>query len=76
LTQELGGQLEAFYFAFGEYDVYAIVDLPDSKTAAAVTLAINQTGAVHVKTTVILEPEDVDEAARMTVQYRPPGGKG
>jgi uncharacterized protein with GYD domain len=76
LTQELGGELETFYYAFGESDVYAIVDFPDGITAAAVTLAINQTGAVHVKTTVLLTPEEVDEAAQMTVRYRRPGGTG
>jgi len=73
LTQELGGELETFYYAFGESDVHAIVDLPNHLTAAAVTLAINQTGAVNVRTTVLLSAEEVDEAAQLTVNYRPPG---
>lgn len=73
LVHELGGELEAFYYAFGESDVYSIVDLPDHVTAAAVTLGINKTGAVGVRTTVLLTPEQVDEAAQMTVAYRAPG---
>ncbi|MFV1979883.1 MAG: GYD domain-containing protein [Rhodothermia bacterium] len=73
LVRELGGELESFYYAFGESDVYAIVDLPDTITVAAVTLAINQTGAASVRTTVLLSAEDVDEAAQMTVGYRAPG---
>ena len=31
-----GGSLESFYLAFGDFDVVAIVELPDDATAAAV----------------------------------------
>ena len=31
----LGGQVEAFYYAFGGEDLYAIVDLPDNTRCAA-----------------------------------------
>ena len=34
----LGGRLEAFYFAFGDTDVFAIADAPDNMSAAAVSL--------------------------------------
>ncbi len=30
LVEGLGGKMEALYFAFGETDVFAIADLPDS----------------------------------------------
>ncbi|MGA8295653.1 MAG: GYD domain-containing protein, partial [Acidimicrobiales bacterium] len=30
----VGGTLESFYFAFGETDVVAIIDVPDNITAA------------------------------------------
>ena len=43
-------------------------------TAAAVTLAVNATGAVHAKTIVLLTPEEVDAAAKQSVSYTPPGG--
>ena len=36
LADSLGGKLESFYWMFGEYDGFAVVDLPDSVTAAAV----------------------------------------
>ncbi len=26
---EMGGKMEAFYYAFGDHDVYAIFELPD-----------------------------------------------
>jgi uncharacterized protein with GYD domain len=45
-VKSLRGTVDAFYYAFGTSDVYLIVDLPDAVTAAAVSLAINATGAV------------------------------
>jgi uncharacterized protein with GYD domain len=74
VTQGLGGSLEAFYFAFGEADVYVIADLPDSASAAAVSMAVNAAGAVSLQTVPLLEPSEIDEAAKKSVDYRPPGG--
>ena len=71
--KSLGGRLEAFYFAFGATDVFAIVEMPDNVSAAAVSLAITASGAVTLKTTVLLTPEEMDQATKKTVSYRPPG---
>ena len=68
-----GGKVEAFYFAFGQSDAIVIVDLPDNVSAAAVSLAINASGAVTTKTTVLLTPGEIDEAAKKSVSYRAPG---
>lgn len=73
MIAEMGGKLEVFYFAFGDYDVYAIAELPDSATAAALSLTINASGLVTTTATVLLTPGEVDKAAKMTVHYRPPG---
>jgi uncharacterized protein with GYD domain len=73
LTEQAGGKLESFYFALGESDVYVIADLPDAKTAAAVSLAVNAAGAAHLRTVVLLTPEEMDAAAKQAVDYRPPG---
>ena len=69
----VGGSLESFYFAFGDDDVYTIVELPDHTTAAAVALAVNASGAVNLRTVVLLSPEEIDAAAQQTVGYAPPG---
>jgi uncharacterized protein with GYD domain len=74
LAQDMGGSLEAFYFAFGEDDFVVIVDVPSHVDAAAVALTINATGAVRARTTLLMAPEDIDAATRQTVTYRPPGG--
>jgi uncharacterized protein with GYD domain len=73
LVADLGGTLDAFYFSFGEDDVYVIADLPDNTTAAAVSLAVGASGAVRIKTAVLLTPEEVDRAVHTTVAYRAPG---
>jgi uncharacterized protein with GYD domain len=73
LAESVGGRLENFYFAFGDRDVHTVVDLPDNESAAAVALTVNASGAVTVRTTVLLTPEEVDAAAKRSVDYRPPG---
>ncbi len=73
LTKGLGGTLEAFYYAFGDDDVFAIMDLPDNVSATAASLVINAAGAAKVKMTVLLTPEEVDQATKKTVDYSPPG---
>jgi len=73
LVADIGGSIEAFYFAFGDTDVYVIADLPDNTNAAAVALAVGSSGAVNIKTTVLLTPEEVDRASKISVAYRPPG---
>ena len=73
LITEMGGTLEAFYYAYGENDFYIIFDMPDSASATAIALAVAAGGAVSGNITVLITPEEVDEATRKTVNYRPPG---
>ena len=69
-----GGRLETMYFAFGDTDAFVICDLPNNVAAAALALAVNQAGLAATSTVVLLTPEEVDEATKKSVQYRPPGG--
>jgi uncharacterized protein with GYD domain len=73
LIGSVGGKLESFHFAFGEADVYAICELPSDEAALALALSINQSGFTNIRTVVLLTPEQVDAAANMAPQYRPPG---
>src|SRR5690242_13947480 len=59
-----GGTLEAFYFAFGDTDAFVIIDAPDHAAVSAASLAINASGSVRTKTTVLLTPEEIDAAAK------------
>ncbi len=69
----MGGTVEAFYFAFGDEDVFIIGDLPDNVTAAALAIKVNAAGVTTCKITVLLTPQEVDEAVTKTGTYRPPG---
>lgn len=73
LYKSLGGTIEAIYFAFGDRDGYIIGDLPDHASAVALALTVTATGTVTIKTTVLLTPEQLDEAAKKHPSYRPPG---
>lgn len=73
MVEDLGGTLEACYFAFGEHDVYLIVDLPSHVDAAAISLAINSSGAAAMRTVVLITPAEIDAAVARGVAYRPPG---
>lgn len=73
VAESVGGSLESFYFGFGDDDVYLIFDAPDNVTAAAASLAVNASGAVQARTVALLTPEDMDAAAKKSVDYRPPG---
>jgi uncharacterized protein with GYD domain len=72
-AESAGGKLESLYFAFGGVDVFAVMELPDNVTAAAVALTANQRGAVSAKTIVLMTPEEMDKAAQKAISYRAPG---
>jgi uncharacterized protein with GYD domain len=74
-VKSLGGRLEAFYFTYGVRDAITIVELPDGVSALALSLAVSASGSVSFKTTPLITPEEMDQAAKKTVGYRPPGGK-
>jgi len=73
LVGSMGGTVETFYYAFGETDLYVIADLPDNESMTAVALMVAASGAIKIKTTVLITPEEVDEAAKKTPIYSPPG---
>jgi uncharacterized protein with GYD domain len=71
--KSVGGRVEAFYFAFGEHDAYLILDVPDHASMAAASMTIGASGAVRIRTAVLLTPEEVDQAAKKGTTYQPPG---
>jgi uncharacterized protein with GYD domain len=73
LIEALGGSVEAYYFAFGEWDLYTVMDLPNDESAAAISVAIGEAGAATAEITKLLTPDQVDAAFAVNVGYRPPG---
>jgi uncharacterized protein with GYD domain len=73
LAKSVGGKLVAYYFAFGEYDGFAIIEGVENVDAAAAAFTASASGAVRTKTTVLLTPDEVDRATRKNSVYRAPG---
>jgi uncharacterized protein with GYD domain len=73
MAKGLGGSLESFYFAFGATDAYVVLDLPDNTAAAAASIAVNAAGGATSEVVVLLTPEEIDAASKLSVEYRPPG---
>ena len=73
LVESLGGKTDCFYFAFGKSDAVAILDFPDGVSAAAASLAVSASGAVTTRLTVLLTPEEIDQATKKSAKYTPPG---
>ena len=73
LFGSVGGKVEAFYYAFGDTDLFVIADAPDNVTAAALSLIVNAAGTATAKVTVLLTAEEIDAATKKTATYRPPG---
>ena len=73
LIESLGGTLESLYYAFGKTDVMAIVDMPDNTAAAAGSLTLASSGVVTSRITVLITPEEIDQAVKTSGSYTPPG---
>ena len=58
-----GGRLEGFWYSFGEQDGFALVDLPDTVSAAAASAAVAATGSFRkLETTVLVTVDEMIEA--------------
>jgi uncharacterized protein with GYD domain len=74
-VERLGGKLHGLWLSFGEFDVVAIMELPDNVTAAAVAMAIGASGAVSAyrSTPLITAAESMDAMRKAgSVGYQPP----
>ena len=70
--RKVSGSLESFYFGFGNTDAYVVLDLPDNRSAAAASIAVSATGGAASEV-VAFDAEEIDEASKLSVTYRPPG---
>ena len=75
VAKRLGGTVDNQWMSLGEYDIVAVINMPDSVSAAAFALAVSAGGACRaVKTTSLLSVEEGIAAMRKaaTAEYRPP----
>jgi len=73
MVEGLGGEVEAFYYAMGEDDLYIILTLPSNADMTAVSMAVASSGGARFNTVMLLSPDEIDEASEKAVNYRPPG---
>ena len=74
-VEQLGGKITHGWFAFGEYDLVAIVEMPGNVEAAAFSLAAAAGGAVRaIKTTPLLTAAEGVEALKKAAKsgYKAP----
>jgi uncharacterized protein with GYD domain len=74
----MGGSLESIYWMFGSHDGLAICEVPDSVSAAAVSIAVTSSGSFsRNETRELLSQEQLGQAlqrAAVTAQgFQPPG---
>jgi uncharacterized protein with GYD domain len=77
-VEKMGGRVEGFWFAFGEYDTVEIIQLPDNVSAAGFSMAVSAGGALKaIKTTPLITMEEGVAAMRKATETgcRPPSSK-
>ncbi len=76
VAERLGGTLQDTWLSFGEYDVVAIVEMPDNVSAAAFAMAAAAGGALrNVKTTPLMSVTEGIAAMKRAAKagYKAPG---
>ena len=73
MIERAGGKLHGLWFAFGEFDIVAIAEMPDNMSSAAIALAIAASGTMSAyRTTPLMTSaeglEAMKKAAAVTYQ--------
>jgi uncharacterized protein with GYD domain len=69
----VGGTVESFHFALGDYDAYVVLDAPDDSAVTAASLAVGSSGVASINTVKLLTADEVDTAIGKIGDYRAPG---
>ncbi len=75
IIESAGGKLHQMFFAFGDFDVVLIAELPGHEAAAALSLAVGASGAIaKYRTTVLFTTKQAAEAMTLAgkLSYTPP----
>ena len=64
-VEKIGGKLREGWFAFGDYDIVCIAEMPDNISAAAIAIAFAGGGACKsIKTTPLMSSAEAVEALK------------
>lgn len=75
--EKLGGRIDSAWLALGDYDMVAVIEMPDNLLMAALSYAVSASGvARRLRVTPLLTWEEGMEAMRQgrLSGYRPPSG--
>lgn len=74
LAASIGATVESVHFSFGHSDIVIIVDDADDAGIAAVAMTVMASGVAQSYLAIpLLTAAQVDDAAKMSPAYRPPG---
>jgi uncharacterized protein with GYD domain len=78
-VEGFGGKLQQFFYAFGEWDGFAVVEFPDAESCCACSMTLAASGVnAAFKTTVLIAPDEAWRAMRRagdtTIGYLSPVG--
>jgi uncharacterized protein with GYD domain len=74
--ESVGGKLHGYWYAFGAFDGYCLLEAPDNTAMATVAIAVSGGGGLSkLETTALLTVEEILEALSRAqkVGYRLPG---
>ena len=79
MTDAVGGSVIGYYWMLGKPDGLVIVEVPDSQTAAAISLVVGSSGAIEgLETHELFEASELqalaEKAKSLQGTYTPPGG--
>lgn len=79
LAEAVGGNVESLYWMFGEYDGFAIAEMPDAVSAGGVSVAVTSSGAfTRISTHQLFDADGlqalIERANTAVAAYSPPTG--
>ncbi len=79
LLQEAGGQMESYYYCFGEYDGVFTFQAPEDETAQAIAHAVASTGTIAHERMINLQTTEekmqtLQKAQQLSQVFQPPSG--
>ncbi|PYX00566.1 MAG: GYD domain-containing protein [Acidobacteria bacterium] len=67
--EKLGGKIKSAWYAFGEYDIVVITEMPDNVSAAGIAIAFAGGGACKsVQTTPLMSAEEAVQAMKKATE--------
>jgi uncharacterized protein with GYD domain len=79
LVESIGGRMLGFWYAFGEYDGYVLIEAPDNISHASVSVTAASSGTLtKSEAIVLLTEEEMLEALKRAqgLEFRAPGRGG